>query len=489
MLEKIDLEAKVSKADYRQAMDALDVRLAELQRGVQSAGIPVVVVMEGWDAAGKGAALSRVLQALDPRHFKVHNVRPPTDYERMFPRMHRFWQMLPAYGNIAIYNHSWYRLVFDERVAGEVKPAVVREAFEDIRVFERQLAADGAAVVKFFLHIAKEEQAKRFAKLSKDKAFAWKIGEAERFRHKRYDTFYAAVEDALVETSAPHAPWSVVPATNERYCKLRIAETLVATFEQALEQHSSQLAPVIQPAPRRTNPLQRIDLDLSIDDETYEKKRDKLQKEVRRLQHLCYMRRTSVVIVFEGPDAAGKGGAIRRLVREMDPRGYEVVPVAAPAGDEKTHHYLWRFWKGVPKAGHITIFDRSWYGRVLVERIEGFAEAHEWVRAYREINEFEEQLSEYGTVVVKFWVHISKEEQLRRFKERQNDPHKQWKINDEDWRNRKKWKEYEEAAADMLERTSTVHAPWTIVEGNDKHYARVKVLQVVAERLKHAVDP
>ena len=418
----------------------------------------------------------------------MHNVASSTEEQRMRPPLRLFWLMLPAHGAIGIYNHSWYLSVLNERVENGLSPAVMQAAYERIRVFERQLADDGMAIVKFFLHISKKEQAKRFQTLSKDKAFAWKVGKAERQHHKHYEEYYQAAEDMLRETSTPYAPWTVVPATDERFARVRVAETLADTFESALAASKAKRAAARKPRRRRTSPLDRADMTLALTRKEYDKVLPELQDEVRRLQHLCYVRRTPVVLLYEGWDAGGKGGNIRRLVREMDPRGYEVVPIGAPEGEAKTHHYLWRFWRALPKAGHFTIFDRSWYGRVMVERIEGFARPDEWGRAFREINEFEEQMVDFGTVLIKFWLHISKEEQLKRFQARQKLAHKQWKITDEDWRNRERWDDYWRAVSDMIERTSTVHAPWTIIEANNKLYARIKALKVVVKRLKAAVD-
>lgn len=488
MLETVDLAAHLTKAEFRKAQEKLDLQLAQLQRDLRGPGIPVLVVFEGWDAAGKGSVLSRLLQAFDPRGFKVHNIAPPTEEERFRPPMWRFWNALPPHRAIGIYNHSWYCQVLDERVEDKLSAPQCQAAYERIRVFEHQLVDDGAIIVKFFLHISQKEQAKRFKKLSKDPAFAWKVGKAERRRHKRYDEYYAAAEDMLRETSTHYAPWTLVPATDERFAKVKVAETLAAAFENALDRRPARAPKARKASPRRTSPLNQADLGLSLSPEEYGKVLPELQEEVCRLQHLCFVRRTPVVIVYEGWDAGGKGGNIRRVTREMDPRGYEVVPISAPVGEEQKHHYLWRFWRALPKAGHFTIFDRSWYGRVMVERVEGFAKPDEWARAYREINEFEAQLVEYGTVVVKFWLHVSKEEQLKRFKARQDIAYKRWKITDEDWRNRKRWDDYWLAVSDMIERTSTAHAPWTVVEANDKRYARVKALKVIVENLTAAVD-
>jgi polyphosphate:AMP phosphotransferase len=488
MLETIDLKAAVEKKVYRDTMEALDGRLSELQRAVYRAGIPVIVLFEGWDASGKGGVLGRLLQPLDPRYYKVHNIKPATAEEKMFPPLRRFWLRLPADGTMGIFNHSWYRQVLDERVADKLDRESCHGAYERVRVFERQLSDDGAVILKLFLHISQKEQAKRFKALKADPAFAWKVGVGEEQRHKNYPVFKTAVEDMIEETSTAYAPWHIVPATSERYVHTVVAEALAACLQHALEKHKPD--PVYDPQllPRHSSVLDRVDLSQTIADESYKRKLRRYQEELRRLQHLCYVKRKAAVIVYEGPDAGGKGGSIRRLVRPLDPRGYEVIPTAAPTGEERTHHYLWRFWRAVPKAGHLAIFDRSWYGRVMVERLEGFATIDEWQRAFREINEFEAQLVEAGAILIKFWVHISKEEQLARFESRQSDPTKLWKITEEDWRNREKWDAYLLAASDMIEQTSTTQAPWTVLEGNDKRFARIKALETVCARLHAALE-
>ncbi len=486
MLETVILNATLSKKEYEEAMGALDMRLAALQRDLQQAGIPALIVFEGWDAAGKGSTMGRLVQALDPRGFKVFHIESASALERLYPPMHRFWKLLPAHGAIAIYNHSWYRQVVNEPLDEETSRDQLSAAYDRIRVFERQLTDDGAVIVKFFLHISKKEQAKRFKKLSGDPAFSWKVGPAEKKRHEQYDSCAALIEDMLRETSTANAPWTLVAATDNQFRSVQVAETVVSALEQALSR-PQQIAPPPATPPRRIGVLDNVDLSLTVDKKTYKDELPRLQNELRRLQHLCYIQRKPVVAVFEGWDAGGKGGAIRRLIGMLDPRGYEVIPIGAPEGEEKRKHHLWRFWRALRKAGHITIFDRSWYGRVMVERVEGFAQPDEWARAYREINEFETELVNAGAVLCKFWMHISKEEQLQRFEARQNTPEKQWKITEEDWRNREKWDAYWEAVSDMIEKTSTIQAPWTIVEGNDKKFARLRVLRTVIERLAPAL--
>ena len=494
MLELIDLSKKISKADYRQVFPDLGDRLGACQRAARAQGVPVVIVFEGWDAAGKGNIINRLTQVLDPRGFKVHSIIAPDLAEQLHPWMWRFWKALPAAGSFGIFDRSWYGRVLVERIEGFASKRQWQEAYREIEEFERQLAQAGTVLVKFWLHIDEQEQKSRFKKLEKDPATAWKVGKEERKHHKQHDRWLEAIEEMLERTSAAHSPWTIVEATQGRFVRVKVFETIIQAVEQELDRRASapKLAPEPMPEPpdsptNEQTVLDQLDLSLSLEREEYEEELDKLQKRLFQLEHEMYTARVPAAIVFEGSDAGGKGGTIKRLTRGLDPRGYEVVPVGPPNDEEKARHYLWRFWKDVPKAGHITILDRSWYGRVLVERVEGFCTEEQWKRAFREINEFEHQLVDFGTVVVKFWFHIDRDEQLRRFKARQENPYKQWKITDEDWRNREKWKQYKTAVVDMLHRTSTTYAPWTILEANCKLHARIKALRTVAEALESAL--
>ena len=495
MLELVDLEKKIPKEKYREVFPDLELRLGQCERAARAAGVPVVIIFEGWDAAGKGTIINRLTQALDPRNFKVHPINEPTKTEKFFPWMKRFWMALPGEGSFAIFDHSWYDRVLCERVDGKTPKRQWKKAYEDIEQFERQLDDAGVVVIKLWLHISKKEQEHRFKILQKDEATSWKIGKEERKHHKNYDEWLEAVEEMLERTDTSYAPWTVVEATQARYARVKVFETVIRVIENELQRRAQH--PKLEPTPmpeQEKSPLSektildRVDLNLTLDRETYEEELDTLQDRLFRLEHELYMRRIPAAIVYQGWGAAGKGGNIKRLTRGLDPRGYEVVPIAAPTKEELAHHYLWRFWKHVPKAGHITIFDRSWYGRVLVERVEGFATEDEWSRAYREINEFERQLTDFGTVIVKFWLQIDQAEQLRRFEARQQSPEKQWKITDEDWRNREKCGRYEIAVVDMLRRTSTTYAPWTILEANCKLHARIKALKTVADALESALE-
>jgi polyphosphate kinase 2 (PPK2 family) len=490
MLELADLDRKIAKDVYREVFPDLEIRLGACQRAALAAGAPVVVVFEGWDAAGKGTIINRLTQALDPRGFKVHPISAPNEEERLRPWMWRFWQRMPPAGTFAIFDRSWYGRVLLERMDRRVPKREWQGACEDIREFERQLTLSGAILVKFWLHIGKAEQKRRFKRLERDPVTAWKVGKEERRQHSRYKAWTTAVEEMLQETSTAGAPWTVVEATQARYVRVKVFETIADAVQGELDRRRRRpkARPRPMPAPkrsatRRKTILDRLDLTASLAREEYETRLAALQEKIFRLEHEVFVARVPVAIVYEGCDAGGKGGNIKRLTQGLDPRGYEVVPVAAPTDEEKARHYLWRFWRHAPKAGHITIFDRSWYGRVLVERVEGFCFEEEWKRAYREINEFERQLADFGTVIVKFWLQISRDEQLRRFRARARIAHKRWKITEEDWRNRRKWSRYEVAVVDMLRRTSTTHAPWTILEANCKLHARVKALETVAEAI------
>jgi polyphosphate:AMP phosphotransferase len=490
MLENIDLSRKVGKAEYKQAKEPAELKLAALQRRAKDLGIPVIIVFEGWNAAGKGTLINELILPLDPRGFKVHSMLPPNEEEALRPFLWRYWIHTPARGRIAVFDRSWYRRVVNDRVDGRIKGRDLPQAFEDIRSFERHLADGGNVILKFFLHVSKAEQKKRLEKLQKSPATAWRVTKDDLERHRQYAEHLAAVEDMLAETDTDAAPWTVVESHDQRFATLKIFNTVLSALERRVAAEEQRSEDPVAPPPRGLPPelstsiLDGVDLSVSLEREDYRRGLKKYQKRIRELEHEIYMRRIPVVIVYEGWDAAGKGGNIRRLTANLDPRGYEVVPIGVPNDVEKAHHYLWRFWTQMPKAGHLTIFDRTWYGRVLVERVEGFCTEAEWKRAYREINEMEQHMTNFGAVLLKFWLHISPDEQLRRFEQRLETPHKRWKITDEDWRNREKWKAYKAAVEEMLFRTSTPYAPWTIVESNNKWYARVKALKTVCDAIE-----
>ncbi|HOX45407.1 MAG TPA: phosphate--AMP phosphotransferase [Myxococcota bacterium] len=486
MLEAIDLRKRLGKREARAAMARLELRLADLQRRARDQHLPVLVVFEGWSAAGKGTLINKLILPLDPRGFEVHSIGEPNAGERRRPLLWRFWRRTPARGRMAIFDRSWYRRVLAERINDGLEPDELRQAFAEIRDFERYLADDGAVLIKFFLHIDRKEQHKRLERLAQNPAVAWRVTEADWRQQRRYPRWVRAIDQMLESTDTDYAPWTVVEAHDERFAAVKVLQTCVRALEAATRPRRA--APACRPVAEAPDPgppgldasvLASVDLTRTIGPRPYKRRLELLQARMRELEHTLYARRVPLVIVFEGWDAAGKGGAIRRLTSNLDPRGYRVVPVAAPNDLEKDHHWLWRFWIHVPKTGHITMFDRSWYGRVLVERVEGFCSQAEWRRAYREINSMEQHLTRFGVVLVKFWLHIDAAEQLRRFRERQRTASKRWKISSEDWRNREKWDAYRDAVDEMLVRTSTTFAPWTIVESNQKEFARIKVLETV----------
>jgi polyphosphate:AMP phosphotransferase len=494
MLELLNLDQQTAKEDYQRVFPDLALRLGACQRAAREAGVPVLIVWEGWDASGKGTAINRLAHAMDPRGFQVHLTGPDGE-DQFFPWMRRFWNILPAAGLFAIYDHSWYRRVLADRIEGPISPLECERAYGEILEFERMQTEAGAVIVKFWMHINRAEQKRRFRRLAKHSSTAWKVGKAERKQHRRYDRWAAAAEEMFERTSTAAAPWTVVEATHARFARVKVFRTVVEAVEAELARRAANPKPkpapmpepADQPAGSRTI-LDGVDLSLSLSREEYDEQLPRLEKRLWRLEHELYLARIPAVIAYEGWDAAGKGGNIRRLTESMDPRGYRVVPIAAPSREELAHHFLWRFWNAMPKAGHIGVFDRTWYGRVLVERVEGFCSEEDWQRSYREIDEFERQLTDFGAVLVKFWLQIDQQEQLRRFQERQQLAFKQWKITDEDWRNRAKWNRYEVAVLDMLEKTSTSYAPWTILESNCKLYARIKALRTVAEALEKALE-
>ncbi len=540
MLDQIDLDRKLSKRDYRRCLPELQARLYDMEQALLEAQLPVLLLFEGWAGTAKARTISVLTRRLDPRGLRVHPIAPPRTYESQYPWLYRFWLKIPSYGQLAIYDRSWYREILNERTRGEPDLQQWRDRLEDVVSFERQLADDGAVLIKFWLHISKKEQARRFDELLEDKLTAWRVTDEDHWQHRHYEQIATAVEDLIARTDTAIAPWHLIPSTDKYYARIAVMETILKALEArlgrpsvALDEHDSSdvfdssgasfrrvraalisarratpptapaTAPTPQPGPTmlalrngsiavtmpdlvRTESgiLQRVDLSLKLDEKTYSRSLKRYQARLHLLGYEAYRKERPIVLLFEGWDAAGKGGAIQRVTEELDPRSYVVHAIAAPIGEDKIHHYLYRFWRRLPSRGQIAIFDRSWYGRVLVERVEGFARMEEWQRAYAEINEFERQLVEFGMIVCKFWVHISPEEQMRRFEERQSVPYKSWKLTDEDWRNREKWPLYEEAANEMLQRTSTPAAPWTIIESEDKRYGRVKVLNTVVQRLE-----
>ena len=493
MLEKIDLSKKMSKKEFNTLMRELDAKLGRLQRICKEKRIPVIIAVEGFGAAGKGTMINRLIEPLDPRGFKVYTTQSETENEHYHPFLWRFWNMMPGKGRISILDRSWYRILLNDRFDGKTDAKSLATAADEINSFEKLLTDDHIVLIKFFLVISQKEQKKRLKKLAESKETAWRVTDGDWKRCEHYDEYFRLTEEALQKTDRDNAPRTIIESEDREYAAAKVISTVVKRLEDAiadadrrakLPRASVEESAQIFPDAFRASALAGIDLSKTLTKEQYQKQLKELQKKLSRLHGELYQRRIPVVLAFEGWDAGGKGGAIKRLTQALDPRGYEVHPVSAPNDLEKSHHYLWRFWTAVPKAGHIAIFDRSWYGRVMVERLEGFCSEDEWRRAYKEINNMEECWANSGCIVLKFWMQIDKDEQERRFTERQQNPDKQWKITDEDWRNRAKWDQYEVAVDEMLVRTSTTYAPWIIVEANSKYYARIKVLKTVVDAIE-----
>ncbi len=485
----IDQETRVAfnKTECKNEIKELQLKLAVLQRECRQKGIPIAVLIAGPSASGKGKILSSMLRELDPRGFRLLTVAsPPTDDFR-YPYLWRFWNNHPPNGMIGIFVDNWYHALF-RRIKGFKSNEDRDDWCHRINILERQLTDSGCRIIKFYLHVSKQEQKKRLEKLDANKNTSWQVTAADWKMSKNYENYLEAAEEVLKQTNKDYAPWTILPVDDEQYASLVMLKILV----EVLEKTSADGVPSVNGEAARVEiksssiipRLEDSDLSLSLDRDSYEKELDRLQKRLEKLHNKVYRKKAPVVIAYEGWDAAGKGGNIKRLARSLDPRGYEVLPISAPTDEEKSHHYLWRFWKRIPRTGHIAIFDRTWYGRVLVEKVEGFCTPEEYERAFIEIPEMEYEWTRSGVILLKFWIHIGKEEQLRRFKEREKTPYKQWKITDEDWRNREKWDKYVEAVNVMFQRTHSDWAPWTIIESNSKLYARIKVLKTVVETLE-----
>ncbi|MCI9274108.1 MAG: polyphosphate:AMP phosphotransferase [Clostridiales bacterium] len=501
MLSQTDLHAEMSKQDYKLLCHPLKERLSALQHTVKEQKLPVVALFEGWSAAGKGSLLSDVILTLDPRGFHVYSTVSATPEEVRKPLFWRYWTKMPARGQIALFDRSWYQELYIAQVEQGISDRERERRTESIRTMERQLTDEGAVIVKFFLHISQKEQRQRFEALADSKNTSRRVTDRDWKRNKQYDLYYQAADGMLRDTDSHRAPWHVIPSHDKRYALYQIYSILVSSIEEALrkkEQRQKALPQLerlsqepIAPRPFPLVPtpkLREVSLEPRLSKEDYQDALEKAQKKLYKLHNRLYREKIPVIVAYEGWDAAGKGGNIKRVAAALDPRGYEVVPIAAPTQTELAHHYLWRFWNNLPKTGHIAIFDRTWYGRVMVERIEGFCSQESWQRAFQEIIEFERELYDWGAVIVKFWLHIDKDEQLRRFNDRMNTPEKRWKITDEDWRNREKWDQYEQAVDEMLARTSTSFAPWHIIQSQDKKFARIQTLNLLIKAIEEKLD-
>ncbi|MFU2489626.1 polyphosphate:AMP phosphotransferase [Thauera sp. WH-1] len=489
MFESAELGHRTARQAFEAAVPGLRAELLDAQFDLlELRQFAVVVLINGVDKAGKGETVNLLNEWMDPRHIQTWAFDAPTVEESERPFMWRFWRALPPRGKIGVLFNNWYAQPLAERVEGASKRAQLDQRLDDIRRFEAMLAHEGVLLVKFWFHLSKGEQKRRLKALQKDARTRWRVTERDWRYFELYDRYREVAGHILRTTSTAEAPWLIVDGSDANYRALFVGRTLLSALRRRLDAASQHWMPRLSaaPLPPRVDALNVLDALVRHDmkRKEYDQLLEPLQGRLALLSRSEAFRRRALVLVFEGMDAAGKGGAIRRVVGALDARQYRIVPIAAPTEEERAQPYLWRFWRHLPPRGKVLIFDRSWYGRVLVERVEGYCTEADWMRAYAEINDFEDELVAAGVVVIKFWLAISKDEQLARFKAREAEPHKHFKITDEDWRNRDRWDDYSRAVCDMVDRTSTEYAPWTLVEADDKHYARIKVLRTICERLE-----
>ena len=501
LFETAELGHKVDDATFEKREKKLRADLLDAQYDLKElSAFPVIVLINGLDGAGKGETVNLLNEWMDPRHIETHAFAEPNDEERQRPSMWRFWRALPPKGKIGILFGNWYTDTIVRRATNKGKKADFGRRINDILHFERMLADEGALLIKYWFHLSEKGQEKRLKKLASNPRTAWRVTSHDWKLFKRYKPFVNAAEQALRETGSAHAPWTIIDGSDENHRALAVGEHLLAVLKARIKQHKtlqkSPTKPAIKPATGKAaklstgdgrNVLNTLDMSQTLSDKKYGRELEKWQGQLNLLSRHPKFRERSAVLVFEGMDAAGKGGAIRRVTAALDARQYHSIPVAAPTEDERAQPYLWRFWRQIPGHNQLAIFDRSWYGRVLVERVEGFCSVADWQRAYGEINDFERQLVDNGAIVSKFWLSVSTDEQLRRFKEREETRFKRFKITPEDWRNRDKWPLYEAAVCEMVERTSTDIAPWQLIAADDKQYARIAILRSLCEQIESAL--
>ncbi len=493
MFESAEIGHSIDKATFDAEEPALREALLEAQYELRAQGrFAVLILLSGIEGAGKGETVKLLNEWMDPRLIQVSTFDQQTDEELARPPAWRYWRQLPPKGRIGVFFGNWYSQMLQGRVHGHFKDAVLDQAVASAERLERMLSDEGALIFKFWFHLSKKQMKARLKSLQDDPLHSWRISPLDWQQSKTYDKFVRYGERVLRRSSRDFAPWYVVEGLDEHYRSLTVGRILLEGLQAALDSRSPSVtqphtAPLAASLDQR-GLLDSLDLGQALTKDEYQAQLIAEQARLSGLMRDKRMRKHALITVFEGNDAAGKGSAIRRVTAALDPRQYRIVQVAAPSEEERAQPYLWRFWRHIPARGKFTMFDRSWYGRVLVERVEGYCSPADWLRAYGEINDFEEQLTDAGVVLVKFWLAIDPDTQLRRFQEREQTPLKRFKITEDDWRNRDKWRLYRDAVEDMVDRTSTEIAPWTLVEANDKRFARVKVLRTINEALEAAFD-
>ncbi|MCX7830296.1 MAG: polyphosphate:AMP phosphotransferase [Acidobacteria bacterium] len=490
MFETAEVGNSISKEIYKKEVSVVRKDLLDIQKQLALSKCSAIIIIGGVEGAGKTETANQLLEWLDARGIETHALDKPTDEEIERPYMWRFWRQIPPKGRMAIYLGSWYTQPIVNRTFKKISESAFQEHLEETTAFENMLSKEGVILIKLWLHIKKDLLIKRMKKLEKDPLQNWRISKKEWNFIKKYDKFKGVSEIALGKTNTKEAPWFVVEAEDFRYRNITVSKTIISRLKEGIESKKKEPAPPLKPRifePPKPNIFTTLDYTKKIEEKEYEEKlafyQKELYKSVQRMQKMD----KSLILLFEGADAAGKGGTIRRITQALNAKDYRVISVAAPTDEEKARPYLWRFWRHLPRKDKITIYDRSWYGRVLVEKIEGFCTDDEWKRAYAEINQFEKELSDFGILILKFYLSITPQEQLKRFKERETTPYKQYKITEEDWRNRAKFHSYEACAIEMFEKTSMPFAPWFVIPANDKNFARIEVLKTITKEMKNAL--
>ena len=488
MLQDFEKYKPEDKDTLNTEIKELRARLIATQQLLREKKLPVLVLIEGWAAAGKGSLIKEIISEIDPRFYNVVSPAVIPESESRYPFLYPYASAIPENGKLIFLDSGWMENVVRKQLRLEISKEEYKRRVRAVNEFERQLRDGGYLVLKIFLHIDKKEQFERLNALTESADTEWRVTPDDLWQHREYKQFLKAYDDFMEKTDET-VKWHILDGTKKKAAGRDAMKLLVEKIDKALEKGRYTGEPFEEEFPLLKMPkLSEVDLSPTIEEEEYKKELKKLQKRLSELHNIIYRKKIPVILCYEGWDAAGKGGNIRRVAYPLDPRGFDVHPIASPEPHELNRQYLWRFWTRLPRTGHICIFDRTWYGRVMVERLEGFCAEKDWKRAYNEINEFERQLTDWGAVLLKFWIHIDQDTQLARFNERQNTPEKQWKITEEDWRNREKWPQYETAVDEMLQKTSTENAPWFIIESNDKHYARIKALRIIVEALEKACE-
>jgi polyphosphate:AMP phosphotransferase len=488
MFESLGSGKPIKNRIFNERALLLRQKLLAAQQELPSLDCPVIILVAGLDGAGKGSVAHRLNEWMDPRKIQSHAFWEPSDEENSRPYYWRYWRRLPDKGKIGIFFDAWYSSLMKKRMWGKSKSAQFSRQCQQITDFEKMLTDDGAVIVKLWLHISRETQYLQLCQDAPKKQQNLRVPVDAKRARKEYAKAVLAAQRMIEESESEHCTWQLIEAEDNNYRDLAAGEAILSALQRRAKSTVVKMGGEERRENTYPNALAAVDLTQALDSSTYKQKLNKYQAKLQDLAWQLHGHQRSVVAVFEGWDAAGKGSAIRRVTGAFDPRLYRVVQFSAPTDEERRHHYLWRFWRHLERDGRSSLFDRSWYGRVLVERVEEFASPEQWGRAYDEINQFEKQLTDHGNIVLKFWIHISPQEQLRRFKEREQQPHKQYKITDEDWRNRDNWGHYETAIDEMVAKTSTNYAPWTLVAGTNKRFARIQILQTFCHHMELALE-